>query len=107
MFWSMYACMCVCVRMRAYAYMYQAIEVKVAFCPTDDPFFYDVADRILPKSSIEDETLYEDEVEGGRTNLSYKDWLLSRPVDDDRVDVALLPPWEELCEAGAFAGGRS
>ena len=66
-----------------------------------------MADRIGPKSSIEDETLYEDEVERGLTTLSYKDWLLSRPVDDGRVDVALLPPWEEICEAGALAGGCS
>jgi len=51
---------------------------KVKFIPTDDPFFYDVADRVGPKGTVEDEILYDEAEQRGITMPSYKDWLRSR-----------------------------
>ena len=57
--------------------LYQALLAKVSFDPTDDPYFYDVADRIGPKRCLEKEMLYESEAAQGITSLPYKDWLRS------------------------------
>lgn len=112
----------------------QAVMVEVSFVATDDPFFFDQMDRTSPKSTLEEDVLYESEFESGTTTLSQSDWLRSRfdtsawlrarspfredTADDrneymnnyedwlrawpqERVDVAFLPPWEEICRRHA------
>ena len=76
---------------------------NVTFKATDDPFFYDVADRTFP-GNIEEEILYEGEKDRGATTLSFQQWLSERKrvlaaIRDFPFvyeDVAILPPWEEI-----------
>ena len=84
--------------------------VEVLFERTTDPFFYDLIDRTQRCGTIEEEILWETERVGGTTLLSYKEWLreqrrsleafaeipLFAATAPAVVDVAFLPPWEEL-----------
>lgn len=76
--------------------------VNVDFSPTDDPYFYDYADRRTPKYSLEDEELWESEVDRGITDKTYKDWLSARravggphPSQVDFTPWVDDTPWEE------------
>ena len=76
---------------------------KVDFKPTDDPLFYDVADRTA-KGTLEEEILYDGEKESGATTLPFQQWLRERKLVPAAIpdfpivyeDVAVLPPWQEI-----------
>jgi len=85
--------------------------VEVGFEQTTDPYFYDLIDRTQRPGTIEEEILWETERAGGTTLLAFKDWLTERKrpsislatpmaafplTTPDVVDVAFLPPWEEI-----------
>ena len=53
-------------------------EIQVAFAQTDDPFFYDLADRRSHKISLEDEMAWEEARASGSTTLDLQDWLWAR-----------------------------
>ena len=67
---------------------------EVDFARTDDPYFYDMADRRGTRATLAEEIVWEEEIETGLTNLSLEAWLQAKR---EELDVALLPPWEELC----------
>ena len=58
-------------------------EIEVAFSPTDDPFFYDYADRNSHKISLEDEMAWEEARESGSTTLDLQAWLRARFVAEE------------------------
>ena len=53
-------------------------EAVVAFENTTDPYFYDVADRVHMKYTIEDEVEWESETACGDTCLTFKAWMRSK-----------------------------
>jgi len=66
----------------------EAVVATVDFMPTDDPLFYDIFDRTgLKGDTLEEQILYESEVEQGHTSLAYKDWLRAR-----RAAALVRPP---------------
>ena len=83
--------------------LYQAPVAKVSFDPTDDPYFYDVADR-MGKGTFEDEILYESEVKlRGITMPTFKDWLRSRRAREGLRPLAWIAnymPFAEGAERG-------
>ena len=58
-------------------------EIQVAFAPTDDPFFYDLADRRSPSVALEDELTWEEERASGSTALDLQAWLKARYVAEE------------------------
>lgn len=56
----------------------EEIEAMVTFENTTDPYFYDVADRIHMKYSIQDEVEWEAEAACGETCLTFEDWMRSK-----------------------------
>ena len=71
----------------------EEVLVQVDFLWTDDPCFYDFADRRLPRATLFEEIQWEDETENGSTDLNFGNWLQAKR---DALDVAMLPPWEEI-----------
>ena len=70
----------------------ETVDAIVAFEESTDPFFYDFADRRMPKA--DEELAWEVEVESGRTLLDFQEWKLSRVVAKPALDDAIiLPPW--------------
>ena len=51
---------------------------EVEFVDTDDPFFYDKADRIGMKIELEEEVAYDDAVAAGTTNTGIEAWVSAR-----------------------------
>ena len=60
-------------------------EIQVAFVPTDDPFFYDLADRGSLKVPLEDEIKWEAARESGSTTLDLEAWLKARPATESEA----------------------
>lgn len=56
----------------------EEIEAVVAFENTTDPYFYDVADRVHMKYTIEDEVEWESETARGETCLTFGAWMRSK-----------------------------
>ena len=51
---------------------------EVEFVDTDDPFFYDKADRIGMKIELEEEVAYDDAVAAGTATTGIEAWVLAR-----------------------------
>ena len=51
-------------------------EIEVQFSATDDPFFFDLADRL--KISLEDEMAWEEARASGSTTLDLSTWVWAR-----------------------------
>ena len=83
--------------------MYTQALLDITFVASDDPYFLDIADRHMRKAS--DELEWEHEVETRVTDLSFDQWVYERRVETaEPIDVAFLPPWEELrCQARPHA----
>ena len=106
-------CACVCMLLVSGPALQQVIKADISFCPTDDPYYYDLADR-AEKLTLEEELLFETERERGYTDLSQKAWLRAQrrtsstwrcfatPSEEDDlnwpppIDVAFLTPWGEI-----------
>ena len=56
----------------------EEIEAMVAFEDTTDLYFYDVADHIHMKYTIQDEIEWEAETACGETCLTFEDWMRSQ-----------------------------
>ncbi len=56
------------------------VTVEASFGPTDNPFFYDEADR-RPGPTLEEEVLWEDAVATGGTTLDLTTWVASRRME--------------------------
>ena len=52
---------------------------------TNDPYFYDLADRIGPTISLEEEIAYDDAVSAGATALSLEAWIAARCVTRNQL----------------------
>ena len=69
----------------------------VTFASTDDPLFYDIADRCGIKATIEDELTWECETEKGITDLTFEDWVAARRANVRLTYFAALKempaPW--------------
>ena len=57
----------------------EGTNFDVEFYQTDDPHYYDVADRVVPKITLEEELQYEDEVNRGEMpeDTCIKSWVSS------------------------------
>ena len=54
-----------------------------SFVATDDPYFYDVADRPRKRQAmLAEEVLWEEEIADGITELSLEAWLAERDMPD-------------------------
>ena len=70
-------------------------RVEVIFSETDDPFFYDLADRRAPKITIEQEIEWDMQIAANQTTLSLEDWIRDRRgVPPPPVDEWELPPFD-------------
>ena len=58
----------------------EGATVEVEFLDTDDPFFYDKADRIGMKIELEEEVAYDDAVAAGTTTC-IETWVLGRRAE--------------------------
>ena len=67
-----------------------AVEAIVTFAPTDDPYFYDLSDRRRVRTTLFQE-IEQEEGTGGSIGQNLGD-----PQGQESVDLALLPPWEDL-----------
>ena len=58
----------------------EGMTFDVEFGPTDDPFFYDVADRVHPKISLEDEVAFDEAVNRGEVpgDTCIKSWVIKQ-----------------------------
>ena len=69
-------------------------RVEVIFSETDDPFFYDLADRRAPKITIEQEIEWDMQIAANQTTLSLEDWIRDRRgVPPPPADEWELPPF--------------
>ena len=65
--------------------------ILIEFAQTDDPYFYDLADRKPPQFSIADELAWEQEFAHGLTTLNLTDWVATRRY----VELPVLPRVDE------------
>jgi len=81
-------------------------SVEVMFSDTDDPYFYDIADRRAPKITIEDEIEWDRQIAADDTTLSLEEWIRDRrAVPPPPSDQWELPPFDfpELTSPPDFA----
>ena len=60
-------------------------EIQVAFSLSDDPFFYDLADRRSPDVPLEQEIEWEEARANGSTTLDLQAWLGARRAAGSEV----------------------
>ena len=58
----------------------EGVTFEVEFVDTDDPLFYDKADRIGIKIELDEEVAFDDAVAAGTTTSGIEAWVLARRV---------------------------
>ena len=74
----------------------EGVPVEVSFRSTDNPFFFDEADR-RPSPSLEEEALWEEAVGNGGTTLDLTAWVVLRRAElaPESFEVISVAPWGE------------
>ena len=71
-------------------------SIEVIFAKTDDPYFFDLEDRLAPKITIQEEMEWERLVAAGETTMSLTDWMRARravpPPTADDLPAFEFPP---------------
>ncbi len=79
---------------------------EVYFGPTDDPYFYDLADRCGPKFTLQDEVAWEDAVSSGNAMLDLAEWVASRRNETAPAVLAQLDATRVRAEGRSSENGE-